>query len=552
MKTAALIYFSVIRFFLPVLAIVFIAIAFDLLLHNLKRKTLMRFAVDGYSNYINIKSTECIIGSGIMSDVRIKGDKNVEKSHAVLTLTDYGFKLTPMSEDSPVFVNNYRVEEEAYLQSGDTILVGSTAIKIAVNPQINTSAKQKSDKLAGKLRLCEAVILTLFEFFAVGALLLNDIKHYLPILVTFGGLAVFQWIYLAIRGFRTNVGVEIIAFFLTNIGFLVSASCGADLLIKKGAFVVGGVILFLLLSLLLNHLDLVEKLRIPVMTVGILLLALNIAFGTVTNGAMNWIVIGGVSFQPSEFVKVALVFISACSIEKMVKMKNLVSLLVFVFISLCALAYMRDFGSAAVYFVTLLIILCLRMCDLKIVLALAGGAMAASFVIINIFPYISARFATYRHAWEYASSGGYQQTRAMISIASGGLLGLGPTSGKLKYVSAADTDLVFGMVAEEMGLIVAVVTALCFVVLMIYAGICVTRTRSVYYAVTSAAAASIFIIQASLNIFGSVDLLPLTGVTLPFVSNGGSSMLVTWMLLAFIKQSGANFVTLTKKGGGDR
>ena len=124
---------------------------------------------------------------------------------------------------------------------------------------------------------------------------------------------------------------------------------------------------------------------------------------------------------------------------------------------------------------------------------------------------------------------------------------MGIGQGNLSNVSAADTDLVFGMVAEEFGLIFALCSALMFALFMVYSALCIPRTRSIYYAVTSCAAAGIYIFQATLNIIGSLDLLPLTGVTLPFISNGGSSMIAAWMLLAFIKCGGTEFVSINRK-----
>lgn len=513
--------------------------------HSRKRKTLARFAVDSYKDIVEIKSTECLIGKSMLCDVRVNG-VSVAPQHAALILTDYGFKITPLSEDNKVYVNNCQVLDEAYLQSGDKITIGGQVLQIAINPAINTKAHRRGDKNAKQCRICNAVLLTLFQFFACLGYILDRPENLKFIGGAFGGIILCEWIYLLVRGFSKNVGVEIIGFFLTSVGFCVSASVEPTALIKKAVFFLVGFFMFIVLGLLLNNLNLVEKLAIPVMVLALLLLAFNVVFGISVYGSRNWVSIGGFSFQPSEFVKVAMVFVSACSLEKMMQLKNIISYLGFVFCCLVSLALMKDFGTAAVYFITLLVILCLRLCDIKFVVALGGLAVVGCALIVQIFPYISARFATYRHAWEYASSGGYQQTQTMMSIASGGLLGLGPGTGTLHNIPAADTDLVFGMVAEEWGLIFAVTVALMFVVLVFYSAVCIPRTRSIYYAVTSSAASCMFIFQTALNIFGSVDLLPLTGVTIPFVSNGGSSMLACWMLLSYIKTAGNKFVVLKK------
>ena len=546
MQQLELIYFSAVRFILPALAVLMLIISVKTVLHHLKRKTLARFAIENYENVVEIKSAECMIGRSILCDVRLK-NPTVQKEHAVLTLTDDGFKLTPASRQAEVFVNNYKVDDEAYLQSGDRIRIGGSTLQIAVNPAINMKASYKADHAQKQCRACNAVLLTLFQLLTVICYILHSPKTALTTMAVFGAFMALEWIYLPIRGFKSNVGVEIMAFFLTTVGLCVSASKSSELLIKQGVFFAAGLLAFIFMGLLLSHLNAVDKLRIPVMVLALLLFFYNCFFGTVVYGAKNWVSVFGFLFQPSEFIKVALVFVSASALDKMLKMKNLITFLGFVFICLLCLAYIRDFGAAAIYFAAMMVILCLRLCDLKIVLGLGGAALAGCLFIIRFIPYITDRFATYLHAWDYASSGGYQQTQTMMSIASGGLFGLGPGNGNLNRVFAADTDLVFGVISEEFGLLFSLCVVLCFVLYVVYASVSIPRTRSIYYAVTASAASAIFLFQTTLNLFGSVDLLPLTGVTMPFVSNGGSSMIAAWMLLAFIKLGGSQYVVLRSK-----
>ena len=147
---------------------------------------------------------------------------------------------------------------------------------------------------------------------------------------------------------------------------------------------------------------------------------------------------------------------------------------------------------------------------------------------------------------EYSSAGGYQQARTLTAISSGGLLGTGPGGGFLKRVAAADTDLVFGMMCEECGLITAVFAVLCIIALSAFAIRSAMSCRSSFYMIAACSATTMLIFQTALNVFGCTDLLPLTGVTFPFVSNGGSSMLLSWGLIAFLKAAdtrpGASFV----------
>ena len=123
----------------------------------------------------------------------------------------------------------------------------------------------------------------------------------------------------------------------------------------------------------------------------------------------------------------------------------------------------------------------------------------------------------------------------MSAAASGGLFGSGPDTGWLKYVGASNTDLVFGMVSEELGLIVAVVMVLCILTFSLFTVKAAAASRSTFYTIAACAASTMLVFQTALNVLGSVDLLPLTGVTFPFVSCGGSSLLACWTMLAFIK-----------------
>ena len=153
----------------------------------------------------------------------------------------------------------------------------------------------------------------------------------------------------------------------------------------------------------------------------------------------------------------------------------------------------------------------------------------AGTLVLSIKPHVAQRFATWGHVWEDVSGAGYQQTRALSAAASGGLFGQGAGCGWLKNIFAANTDMVFGIIA-----------------LAIFTVKNAAQGRSSYYVIAGCATVTLMLVQMSLNVFGALDILPFTGVTFPFVSKGGSSMLSCWMLLAYIKAAdtrrGASFV----------
>ena len=255
-----------------------------------------------------------------------------------------------------------------------------------------------------------------------------------------------------------------------------------------------------------------------------------------SNNATRWLGIRGVfQFQPSEIAKICYIFAGSATLERLFRRRNLALFIVLTGVCIGLLGLMSDFGTAAIFFVTFLVIAYLRSGDAATLALICGGAAFGAGIIVQFKPYILSRFAAWGHAWEAASGSGYQQTRTMSAAASGGLFGMGAGNGWLERIPAGDTDLVFGMLCEEWGLVIALLAVACILTLAWFAVRASRTGRSSFYTIAACAAGSLLVFQTSLNVFGSVDLLPLTGVTFPFVSNGGSAMLSAWGLLAYLK-----------------
>lgn len=353
-------------------------------------------------------------------------------------------------------------------------------------------------------------------------------------------LIVLEWLYVSVFYFamhRRNFELEFIAFFLSGVGITVIGSIKPDDAFRQLLMLIAGVIGFIVLVFLMGDVDLCMRLRLPVAVAAILLLIVNIAIAKVTHGARNWITIFGVTFQPSEFVKVAFIFVGAATLEKIQTSKNLYAFIAFSLVCVGALIVIKDFGTALIFFVTFLIIAFMNSGDIKtIFLALASAAMGG-FIVIKYKSYVTARFSVYRHVWEHYNDSGYQQTRVLVGLASGGLLGLGIGAGTTRGVWARTTDLIFGVICEEWGFLFGLLLVLSFVAIAVSALVNSIAARSTFYSIAAVAAAGLLLFQTALNIFGITDVLPLTGVTLPFVSQGGSSMISCWAVLAFIKAS---------------
>ena len=352
-------------------------------------------------------------------------------------------------------------------------------------------------------------------------------------LLAFMGFEVLYF-YL-IRRFLGGGGIlEISAFFLSGVGLFALASTSPSAVLWQLFAFFLGVCFFVVFTLFLSDINRVMKYKKIIIAAAVILLVLNLTLGKVIGGSQNWIRIGPLSIQPSEFVKIAFILVGTTTLEKMQSGDHLTWFIVFFGICMGSLALMGDLGTACVFFATFLVLCFLRSGRLGTIILMTSGAVLGGGAIAIAKPYIMRRFSVWTKVWQNADGLGFQQTRTLIAIASGGLLGLGPGNGNLHTVAAANTDLIFGLVSEEWGLLLASLVVFIYIGWVVLAIKGSAHAKSSFYAIAAVAAASLLLFQAGLNIFGVTDILPLTGITLPFVSRGGSSMIASWGLLSFL------------------
>lgn len=487
--------------------------------------------------HIPVTHWESLIGRGAGCDVQL-GYPTVSRTHAVLTRYDDGsWTISDAHSKSGVFVNGRQTALSA-LRFGDVITMGGVNFTL-----IPLTKEQERIQAGTRTRAGHAVhqvptllLLTLFQLLTAIQLILGGCDPALE-LTAFGGLIGLEWaLYLALRAFRrTGFEAETLAFFLCTMGLAVVSSSAPESLIKELLAIVAGVCVFLVVCWSLRDLERAKTVRYLAAVAGIGLLAFNLLFGVEKFGARNWIQLGGVSFQPSEFVKVCFIYVGASTLSRLMAKRNIVLFIAYSAVICACLALMKDFGTAIIFFVAFLVIAFLRSGNFATIALAIAATGFAGVLVLRFLPYARNRFEAWGHVWDYALTTGYSQTRSMMCIASGGLFGLGPGKGWLKYVAASDTDLVFAFVSEEWGLIMAVLMVACIVILTCFVVRSAPAGRSCFYTIGACAAVTVMVTQTILNVFGMADFLPLTGVTLPFVSNGGSSMVCVWGLLAFIK-----------------
>lgn len=410
------------------------------------------------------------------------------------------------------------------------------------NANISYSSAASGAKEKKKHRLNNAFVLLLITVFqlisAAQTVFDSDGEIRQDIVFVFGAYIVIEWLWLIISRAafkRKSFELELIGFFLTGIGLTVVASVFPGDLIKQFVAFLLGLTVFELILWFVADIKRIEWSSVPLAIASVALLALNLILAEATNGALNWITVFGISFQPSEFVKIAFIFVGASTLEKLQSTRSLLKYIVFSVVCIGCLFLMYDFGAALIFFFTFILISFMRSGDIRTIAVVCGAALLGAILILIFKPYVAERFATYRHIWEYTDAGGYQQTRVLIYAASGGLFGTGIGRGELRNIFASTTDLVFGVLCEEWGVILAIAVVLAYGFIAVHAIRSSQGARSSFFAIAATAAAGMMLFQTCLNVFGITDILPLTGVTLPFISQGGSSMICSWALLALIK-----------------
>ena len=496
----------------------------------------LRFS-DG--SQVAVTHWENVIGRSKSSDITI-ALSTVSRNHAVLTRYDDGsWTITDASSKTGTWVNGEKIDIRA-IHEGDTISVGGVDMTLQpiTKRQEQLQSQLRTKGSSGWSGLLGLMILTLMQICMLMGFLLNGPQEeYYQYLLGFGSVAVCQWVlfffYLMIR--RSSFEVETLAFFLCTLGAAAIATVKPGELGKQAMAMALGVVMFLVIGWSLRDLERAKRVRYLAVLAGVGFLVVTLLFGKEYYGAKNWLVIGGMSLQPSELSKVCFVYAGASTMDRIMNKRNLILFIAYSVVICGLLALMNDFGTAMIFFCAFLIIAYLRSGSVGTI-ALACTALGfAGVLAIRIAPHAMSRFASWRHIWENPYTSGYQQTQAIMCIASGGLFGLGPGNGYLQKVFAADSDIVFATISEEWGLLVALQAVAAISVLGLFSMRTSRVSRSSFYCIGGCTAAGILLIQASLNCLGTVDILPFTGVTFPFLSNGGTSMIGAWGLLAFVK-----------------
>ena len=255
-------------------------------------------------------------------------------------------------------------------------------------------------------------------------------------------------------------------------------------------------------------------------------------FGAWQNGARNWIRIGGesgLSIQPSEFIKPFLILILAAGLSNRPRFRRCIPMIAFAGVCCGILLVQRDLGAVLLYFLTTVILYYAATSNALITLSGLGCGAAAAVAAYHAFPYVQKRIAMWQNPWSDPLDAGHQIVQALIAIGSGGLFGMGLGLGMPRNIPLYHSDFIFAAIAEEFGLVFSILLLLIYVIIILRGLIVAMNARTSFHSLAAFGIVVMLGLQTMLIVGGNTKLLPLTGVTLPLISSGGSSLVSTFL-----------------------
>ena len=376
--------------------------------------------------------------------------------------------------------------------------------------------------------------------FALSAMILLSLKDNInPLIMVLGVLisAAFLFQYLFISRFFAGIDKYVLLMVdtLCIIGFVMLQRLNPDLAFRQVEWFLMGSVTLLFFLIFTKYFRRWERLKYLLMAVGCALLLLTLIIGKEVGGAKNWIEIGKFNIQPSEFVKIILVFVLSAELKQ--SKPRIRRLPVFIFMAAVVLMVVlqKDLGAAFLYFSLFLFLYYIATTDLLVTICTGLLASVGAVLSYFLFGHVRVRIAAWRNPWADIENKGYQIAQSLIAIASGGWVGLGLGLGSPYVIPASRTDFIFAAICEEMGILVGVALIGLYMLVMIR-GICNAMAAREPGDTLLAMGASISLAFHTFTIIGGVvKFIPLTGVTMPFVSYGGSSMLASFGLIGIIQ-----------------
>ena len=322
---------------------------------------------------------------------------------------------------------------------------------------------------------------------------------------------------------------------LLTIGFIMITRLQYNKAVKQSIIVAGAVALSLVVPVIVRKVKGLSELRILYGGIGLIALAAVVVIGRVSGGAKLGFEIAGFGIQPSEFVKILFVFFVAASLNRSTAFRDVVITTVVAAFHVLILVVSKDLGAALIIFVVYLVMLYVATRQPLYIFAGLGSGSVAAVAAYHLFNHVRVRVLVWQDPFTSYQDGGYQVAQSLFAIGTGSWFGTGLGQGKADAIPVADEDFIFSAIAEEMGLIFALCMILiCLSCYVMFLNITM-RLRNQFYKLVALGLGTCYIFQTFITIGGVTKFIPSTGVTLPLVSYGGSSVMSTLIMFAIIQ-----------------
>ncbi len=322
---------------------------------------------------------------------------------------------------------------------------------------------------------------------------------------------------------------------LLGIGLCMVARLSFDKAIKQYIIVLMSLIIALFIPFFLEKIHFLKKLTFLYASLGVTFLSVVLILSEATHDAKISFTLGGLTFQPSEFVKILFVFFLAGILWENASLFNVLLSAIIAGVHVLVLVVSKDLGSALIFFVTYVLVVFVATRNYLYLLAGMVGGSGAAYVAYQLFNHVRIRVLAWLDPWSYIDNQGYQITQSLFAVGSGSWFGMGLLKGNPTVIPYVDKDFIFSSICEELGVIFGICLILiclsCFIMMMHIT----TRIFDRFYQLIVYGIGIMYIFQIFLTIGGGIKFIPMTGVTLPFISYGGSSVMST-MIMFFIVQ----------------
>lgn len=324
-------------------------------------------------------------------------------------------------------------------------------------------------------------------------------------------------------------------FFLLSVGFVMLSRISFDQSVRQFIIVVVAYIISLIVPVCTEKIRWFSRLGYLYGVVGLLFLALVFVIGASKYGSTNWIVIGSFALQPSEFVKIIFVFFLASMYSKSRDFKQVAIVSVISAIHVLILVVEKDLGAALLYFMVYIIVSYVATGRAIYFLGGLTAGAGAGTIAYFLFAHVRNRVFAWQNPWDIIENAGYQITQSLFAIGSGGWAGTGLTLGRPLDIPVVESDFIFAAIAEELGLVFAILLIIiCLMVFMLFLNVAMAAKDS-FYKLVGIGLGICYIFQVFLNIGGVTKFIPSTGVTLPFISYGGSSIASSFLIMGIMQ-----------------